>query len=418
MPLNNPAAYGLAPFNAANTLALGENIRGARTQNALEQLRLQREQNPNSMLNRGRELNLNAAEEAVRSAQLQNAIPALSSARQMLGAVRETIENKGATAGRQMLNRQLFTLKNQGVLPEDFDLGVDPGALSDEEFTQDVFQSEQDLASMLAGFQQPEDLRTSAAIGDMQRLGYPMTREGFQQYNQDRGSGTPEELEALIAEARLRGLLSEQERAQTQAEREEQERQQARRAQELSIERNLEQNMSAVDLTESLEGTMLESGAGLLPADARRGLAVLRQMVEGFVGRDTSELSQMIADFDTQRKTLQDQVNARISSGEYGRSATQLQSIERSLANPNISPAAIIRIQGQLGQIDLDRAEAQEIDVPNREEWERRVQEWKEYDPVSASIPQMSKEQIGQLDLESMSVSQLEAIDKRLDELD
>ena len=417
MPLS-PEAYTFRPFNAVETLFDAKAIDAAETQNALSRLQLQREENPASLLNRGRAAQVNAAEEAMRAAQLQNAIPALSSARQVMSSVKEITANRGVTAGRQMLSRQLWTLKNQGVIPEDFDLGIDLDELSDEDFAQEIGQAESDLTSMLSGLvPEAEGARVSAAIGDMQSLGYPMTQEGFRQYNDDKGSGTNEGLQALLDEARLRGILMDQDRAADADARAAQERDRERVASTQQVVRNLEQNAYAVDLTQRLEGTVLESGLPM--SDLRRGLASLTAMVGGLAGKDTSGLEQVIGEFDTQRKLLQDQVNSRMSSGEYGRSATQLQSIQRSLANPDISPTAIIRIQGQLAGIDLDRAEADELEIPNREAFERQAKEWKEYDPLSANnISRMNRSQITQLDIDNLTDEQAEAALKRLDDLE
>ena len=411
--MSRPAQF--LPFNAAQTVALATDVQGARTNNALRQLALQREQDSESFVNRARELDLesnelevNVVRQQLEQAEMAAAIPRLRTVLGAIGQVKETIANRGVSAGRQRLGERLSFLQNQGILPEDFDVGVDLNSLSDEEFVRTLEDEEQNLTDIMTSFAPPS--RTSSAIGDMQRLGFPLTPEGFREFNEAQGGGA-EGLEALIAEARLRGLLMDQGQA-------EEERRQVRIAQEQSIQRNLEQTQTAVDLTERLEGTMLESGS-VVPADFRRGLASFNELVSGLRGQDTSEIQQMIADFDTQRKVLEDQVNSRIASGDYGRSATQLQSIQRSLANPNISPAAIIRIQGQLAEIDLDRAEAQGITIENRAEWEQRVKAWKSFDPISpSSISQMTRQQIGRLDIDSLSDEQAEAALRRLDELD
>jgi hypothetical protein len=257
----------------------------------------------------------------------------------------------------------------------------------------------------------------SAAIGDMQALGYPMNQEGFKQYNNDRGSGTSEGLEALLAEARLRGMISDQDAAVAERERQAVERERERAARQQSVVRNLEQNQEAVRLTERLEGTMLEAGS-VLPSDWQRGLVSLQRLGQQLSGADTTELDLLIGEFDTQRKILQDQVNSRIASGDYGQSATQLSSIERSLANQDISPTAIIRIQGQLGQMDLDRADADGIEIPNRAKYEKQVKEWKGYSPISATnIRKMNRTQIAGLDIDSLSDEQAEAALSRLDEI-
>ena len=404
------------PFNAAQTLALATDIQGARTNNALRNLMLQREQDPESMVNRARELGLeadelgvNVARQQLEQAEMSAAIPRIRSVLGAIGQIKETIANRGVSAGRQRLGERLSFLQNTGILPDDFEFSTDLDSLSDEQFIQAIEDEEQNLTNVMMSLAPTSD-RTSAAIGDMQRLGFPRTPEGFKEYNEARGGGT-EGLEALIAEARLQGILMEQ------GDRNEQRRQQ-RVAQQQSIERNLEQNQAAVDLTERLEGTMLESGS-VIPADFRRGLASLNELAQGLRGEDTSGIQQMIADFDTQRKLLEDQVNARIASGDYGQSATQLQSIQRSLANPNISPTAIIRIQGQLAEIDLDRAEAQNITIENRRKWERQAEAWKNFDPISPdSISKMTRRQLGQLDIDALSDEQANAAIQRLNELD
>ena len=402
-----------SPFNAAQTLALATDIQGARTNNALQRLALQREQDPESFVNRARELGLesdelalNAARQQVQQAEMNAAVPKIRSVLGAIGQIKETIANRGIAAGRQRLGERLSFLQANGVLPEEF--SIDTEEMTDEQFLQALDSEEQNLTNLMTSLA-PQS-RTSSAIGDMQRLGFPMTPEGFREFNEARGGGT-EGLQVLLEEARLRGMLADQDR-------EEEQRRQERIAQQQSIERNLEQNQAAVDLTERLEGTMLESGS-VIPADFRRGLASLNELATSLSGGDTSGIQQMIADFDTQRKLLEDQVNARIASGDYGQSATQLQSIQRSLANPNISPTAIIRIQGQLAEIDLDRAEAQNITIQNRKEWERQAEAWKKYDPISPdSISKMTRQQLGQLDIDSLSDEQARAAIQRLNELE
>ena len=411
------------PFNAANTLSQATDIQGARTRNALQEMFLQQEQDPQSSLNRAREIGiqsdevgLNVVRQQLEQAQRQNAIPKLHSVLGAIGQIKQTVSSRGVAAGRQRLAERISFLQGQGILPEDFELGTDLDALSDEDFVRGLEEEEQNLVGTLMSIMPPPEARTSAAIGDMMALGIPLTPEGFQQYNESKGGGS-EELETLIAQARLQGALIEQSTKAEDRARAAEERRQERTATQQSIVRNLEGNQTAVDMTQRLEGTMLESGS-VIPADFRRGLADLQQLATGLTGGDTSDIAQVISDFDTQRKVLEDQVNLRIASGDYGQSAAQLQSLQRSLANPNISPPAIIRIQGQLGQMDLDRADALEIDIPDREKYEKQVKEWKNYSPISASsISKMTRQQLSQLDIDSLSDEQAEAALKRLDAL-
>lgn len=416
MAVNDYIAAGLQPFNAASTLAFIEDLKGAKSQNALMQLQLAQEQDPASSVNRAREIELRQGSAEADAMELQNAVPRLSAALQAMESVKRTIASKGVSAGRQRLSEQMSFLQSQGILPKDFDLGIDPSELSDDEFLSEIEQSEQSIADTLSSFA-PSDSRTSAAIGDMQTLGYEMTPEGFAKYNKDRGASGLEMLDTVQAQLAIESLRLQNEARVRDQEQAEESRNAERTAQQQSITRNLNQNLSAVDLTENLQGTILESGS-VLPADIRRGLASFQQFLLGATGHDTSELEQMIADFDTQRKTLQDQVNARIASGQYGQSATQLNSIERSLANQNISPEAIIRIQGQLAQLDLDKADAMGLDIEGRDEWEKRAKEWKSYSITSpTNISKMSLDQIRSLDIDSMSDEQATAAAARVREL-
>ena len=253
--MSRPAQF--LPFNAAQTLALGEDLKGAQTQNALRSLLLSQERDPSSAINRAKELELESTEaqlnvirEQVQQAQLQNAAPTLRTVAGAIGQIKETIADRGVAAGRQRLKERLSFLQNQGVLPEDFELSVDLDSLSDEDFVRVLDEEQKNIATTLASIE-PRG-RTSAAIGDMQALGFPLTPEGFRAFNESRGGGA-EGLETLLTEARLRGVLIEQETAA-------QSRRQERTAERQSIERNLEQIQTTVDLTERLEGTMLQSG--------------------------------------------------------------------------------------------------------------------------------------------------------------
>lgn len=272
-------------------------------------------------------------------------------------------------------------------------------------------------ARMLVG--QGDSDRSTAAIKEMEAFGYPLTPEGFEEYNQaraDSGMTALEGIQAQLAIMQIEERLASDRMSREQSERDDREN---RAAVQQSIIRNIEQNEAAVDLTKRLEGTMLQSGVPM--TEWRRGLASVRSFIESSMGRDTSELDSQIADYDSQVKTLADQVNARIASGQYGTSATQLEAIQRSLANPSISPQAIVRIQGQLAQADLDRADAMELTVPNRDEIEAKIKEWKEYTPSSRiserEIRRMSVDEIRAVDVDSLSPEQLTIFEQRVDEL-
>lgn len=151
MAIDPLIAQGMQPFNAASTLAFAEDIKGAKNNNALMALQLAQEQNPQSFVNRARELDLGIGQANLEAAQLQAAVPKLSAALDAMGAVKQTIASKGVAAGRQRLSEQLSFLQSQGLLPKDFDLGVDTAELSDDDFVREIDQAEQEIAGALSG---------------------------------------------------------------------------------------------------------------------------------------------------------------------------------------------------------------------------------------------------------------------------
>jgi hypothetical protein len=146
----DPNLLVFKPYNAAQELMQAEVLRGARTDNALNTIKLAQAQDQGSPTNVLARANATAAQAQASSAEVEAALPRLKAALSALEAVQTTTEAKGATAGRQRLTERLSFLKSQGVLPKDFDLGIDPTELDDEEFAQQIEAARGQLADTLS----------------------------------------------------------------------------------------------------------------------------------------------------------------------------------------------------------------------------------------------------------------------------
>lgn len=209
----------------------------------------------------------------------------------------------------------------------------------------------------------PSQRSESAAIREMRELGYPMTQEGFQAYNDAKGGGAGE-LDALLTRLELDNAIDERNRTR-------EERTRARQTAERSINRNLGKIGDLGELSQSLQGTFLETG---LPfADARRALAGGGAAVQKLFGIDSSGAERVISDYDKLKKGLSDLIIE--TQDRFGGTLTndKLALLENASANPEISPQAAASIFADIAQINLDQADIEGYAIDERRKIEQMI---------------------------------------------
>lgn len=194
-----------------------------------------------------------------------------------------------------------------------------------------------------------------------------------------------------------------------------------------AITSGLEQIDKIAGLTRSLEGTLMEPGPF---ADTRRvALGTLGKAKE-LAGME-SDLPEQAAQMDMLVKGVNDQLIGLMGTQALGQGTNaKLAAYQRSLANENISPAAIMSIQAQLAKDLLAQAKSEGIDIPNRDEIEARIKEMEAHTSVTrpmidapaaiataTDIANMGVEQLQALDVAKLSDEQLRAARDRWDKL-
>lgn len=303
--------------------------------------------------------------------------------------------------------------------------GIDPTTAEGARQIAELLDAEYDMV-----VQSQTTRAEPAVIREMESLGYDLTPEGFRAYQEDKGSeagGTLAEIQALLAIDERRARLAREEREAAAAAREAEE---GRRRQRSTINRALEQTGKIADLTESLEGTFLESGAPL--SDWRRAGVSALATIGNIAGFDTEGLRDQVDAYDQQKKNMADQLINLMSTGGLGEATNaKLDQYQNALANPETSPGAIMAIQAGIGEILLDEADNLGIEVEDREKIESRIEAMTNYarklsEPVAdvpgamndlRAIASMSLEQLQGLDISKMSLEAQEAAADRWDAL-
>lgn len=209
----------------------------------------------------------------------------------------------------------------------------------------------------------PSNRADSATIREMQALGYPLTQEGFQAFQDAKGGGT-QEIEALLTRLELENAITE--RDQTR-----QERTRARQTEERGINRNLRKIGDLAELSQNLQGTFLETG---LPfSEFRRGIAGGKAGLQKLIGMDAEKTEEMLADYDKLNKGLSDLIIE--TQDRFGGTLTndKLALLENASANPEISPEAAAAIFADIAEIHLDQADINEYSIEDRREVEKLI---------------------------------------------
>lgn len=265
---------------------------------------------------------------------------------------------------------------------------------------------------------QANEARVSAAIGDMQQLGYPMTSEGFKQYNEDKG-GEESEFSDLIQLRLLEIEGSRAEREERQAvEAEEEQDRQSRRAVREGLMLAEEVGQTATQL----EGSLMAPGVPM--SSLTRSVAGGAATLGALAGFDTEKLANDVAAYDSLKKNMARQVNTLIASGRLGEATNaKLDQAKSSLANEELSPAAIRPIQADLIEAYLEDAEALGMEIPEEERlnYEFLVESYRskgaQSDDTVVDVPGMTESARQTVrDIGQMSVEQLNGLQERLSE--
>lgn len=215
---------------------------------------------------------------------------------------------------------------------------------------------------------EPADIRT------MRALGYSLTPEGFRQYQQDHATASGEELDRVLAMLQISGEQARQAREQSEAAREARERAQERQIEQGSIETALGQTAKIAAYTQQLEGTLLQAGVPF--SGLRRELAGILTGGAALFGREIPELEQAKSRFDSLNKEMSDQLLRLMSAANLGQTTNdKLAAMRESLAQPETSPAAILRIQANAAETLLNQAQAKEFEITGREQYRRSITE-------------------------------------------
>lgn len=218
--------------------------------------------------------------------------------------------------------------------------------------------------TVLGGDQQraaPSDIRA------MQILGFPLTPEGFTDFNNRKANdsdGLLREIQARMAGLELEGLEDEREQS-------ERERRKERTEFESGINRNLGNVSKLAELNRGLTNTFLESG---LPAsELRRDAASTFGGLMQLAGLDPSEQKRQVAQFDELRKGLNNLIID--TTDRFGNNLTndKLALLENASASVDISPAATASILADVAEIYLEQADFEKVPVKNRRELEALI---------------------------------------------
>lgn len=293
-------------------------------------------------------------------------------------------------------------------------------------------------------FGQQQERAEPAFVRELRAAGLdPATGEGQQILldrlrNQDDGGNLDQQLRILQTQMAA-FQLDEKRRERLEQERTES---QQRAGRERAIQNNLQDVSKLADLNRDLEGTFLEAG---IPASniRRTSMSALNAALEA-AGVDRTEQREQVAKFDRFRKGLNDLIINTIDRFGPNLTNQQLSLLENASASTEISPPAIASILADVAEINLQNAEIEgfELEPEKRRQYEELIERERNFQPRSgeavmdvpeaarrtgeaarrtavraADIARMGVDQIRQLDFESMTEDQRNAIARRLDEL-
>lgn len=252
-----------------------------------------------------------------------------------------------------------------------------------------------DTVAPFAGIGGGEERAPPADLRMMEALGFPMTPEGFAEYNAARGSegGAEAMYQALLAQLAVAERQDTIARRQREDEAAATEERKARLTQQNTVNRSLKQTGEIVKLAEKLEGTFLEAGVPL--ADLRRTLSGAAAGIGSIIGADTAKARQINAAYDKLKKNTADQLINLMSSGGLGEATnSKLEQYQKALASPETSVGAILSIQANIAEMLLDQADVEGYVVEDREKIEEQIAAMRAYS-VGEAKPESNTVDLG-----------------------
>lgn len=152
-----------------------------------------------------------------------------------------------------------------------------------------------------------------------------------------------------------------------------------------ALNSDLKDAVRLVALVDKLDGTELSPGT--VGIEGRRAIAAGVAETKRFFGVDTSAAQRMISDFDEFQK-LSRNFATKSTSRQFGDQSTnfQLQQLQETVPNVDITPDANRRIARGAVRTLLDAADAEGIVIPNRQRFEDFLARTEE-GPISGRTP-------------------------------
>lgn len=264
-----------------------------------------------------------------------------------------------------------------------------------------------------------EKPRVSTAMNDFQMMNpnldpsSPEFRQGFTEFaaNQDPTGELASQVQLQLASLQLERERREREQSErTQA----QEAAGTRRA----VYSDLNKLEEMAEINQRLQGTFLS--AGVAAPDTRRDLAGISQTINHMFGYDTTEAQSLIADYDRFKKLTQDFVIGSIDrfAGTGTMTNTKLEALMAANASLGSDPQANNLIFADNINAILDSAEIEGIDVPNAEKLRDLAKSLKQprpTQPTGRNFTTMPMQDLLSLDPSTLSASERQAIEQRLD---
>lgn len=221
--------------------------------------------------------------------------------------------------------------------------------------------------------------RRTAVMKEMEALGFPLTQEGFQQYQAAKAGPVTQDqqLDRMLKQFQIKAL-------QDSANRDAAERQEQVAKQGTSINSALNAAIRLSDANKNLEGSALESGG--VGLDLRRSavslfgdaLSFLGDLGVGGLDKAAAEAQENVKDFDSIKKesaVLQGKLISAMNAEGITVTRAAQKLIESQTPGSDISPGTNDSITKVLMQEMLAEADAKGIPLADRDAFEQRLQE-------------------------------------------
>lgn len=220
-----------------------------------------------------------------------------------------------------------------------------------------------------------------SVIREMQALGYPLTKEGFQQYQQDKGTDN-DPLAAFLAAESLRQRQNENQRAEEEARQTAEERRVSRETRNSSLNKVLRNVSDLSDANDKLTESFLRPGAFV---DARRTGLQAFELAKRWAGGDTKEEQEILkaaGNFEKGAANLLQDLLPQLE-GINANTDGRLAQIQKSLANLGTEPGTNAKILSETIFEILDIADINNFNIQGRDQMLRLASNLRNFKPES-----------------------------------